>query len=266
MSPLQLVVLAIVQGVTDYLPISSSAHLILTPRLLGWPDQGLTIDVATHIGTLVAVVLFFWRDLVAMLAGLFDWSTPGLLGQPGRRLAVFVVLGTIPAVLFGLAIKATIGTDVLRDPELIAWTTIGFGIVLWLADRLGAQDRRLGDLKLGQALAIGLAQALSLIPGVSRSGITMTAARALGFERYDAARFSLLLSIPVTFAAGALTVLELWQSGDTALGRDALIVALLSAVSAYIAIWALMAWLRHASFTPFVLYRLLLGALLLWLF
>ena len=258
---LQLVVLALVQGITEFLPVSSSGHLVLTSRLMGWPDQGLTVDVAVHGGTLLAVIVYFWRDLVRILVGLGESGSQGTRGLFGM-----LVVATIPVGIAGFLLHEA-GPDVLRNPEIIAWTTIGFGLVLWGADRFGMTVRRIEHMTWGSALLIGLAQVLSLVPGTSRSGITMTAARIMGFEREAAARFSLLLSIPVIGAATLLAVLDLIEAGDPVLSRDAAIAAGLAFVSALVAIWAMMAWLRRASFTPFAIYRLLLGGFLLyWLY
>ena len=258
---LQLVVLALVQGITEFLPISSSAHLILVPAFTDWPDQGLVIDVAVHVGTLLAVAVYFAGDLWRIVRGLTargEASTAPFAGM--------LVLATVPVVIAGYALHE-IGQEHLRSPEVIAWATIVFGIVLYVADRTGMTVRRLEHMTWGPAFLIGLAQVLALIPGTSRSGITMTAARMLGFERDASARFSLLLSIPVIVAAAALAGLDLYKAGDLRLTFDALIAIVLAFVSAYIAIWAMMAWLRRASFTPFVVYRLALGiGLLVWLY
>jgi undecaprenyl-diphosphatase len=262
MSDLQLAVLALVQGITEFLPISSSGHLILVPLLTGWPDQGLLLDVAVHVGSLFAVMLYFWRDLATMLLGLISWRGGGLLDEPGRRLLALVAVGTVPVVLAGLALKL-VGTEHLRSAAVIGWTTLVFGLLLYVADRLGAQERSVQQMGFGGALAIGLAQILALVPGTSRSGITMTAARGLGFRRDEAARFSMLLSIPTIIAAGALLTLDLIELGQTDLRSDVLLAALLAFASAWLAIALLMRWLQRASFTPFVVYRVILGVALL---
>jgi len=258
MSDLQIAVLALVQGITEFLPISSSGHLILVPLLTGWPDQGLIIDVAVHVGSLGAVMLYFWRDVATMLQGLTDWRSGGLLDQPGRQLIVLVVIGTIPVVLAGLALKL-VGTGNLRSAAVIGWATLGFGLLLYVADRWGARTRGVRDMGYGAALAIGLAQVLALIPGTSRSGITMTAGRALGLRRDEAARFSMLLSIPTIIAAGALLTLDLVEQGTDQLRADVLLAAGLALVSAWCSIALLMRWLERATFTPFVIYRCVLG-------
>jgi undecaprenyl-diphosphatase len=256
----QIAVLAIVQGVTEFLPISSSAHLILVPALTGWPDQGLALDVAVHIGSLLAVVIYFRRDVMAMATGTVD----AIRGQrsPRARLALQVLAATIPVILAGWLLKDRIETD-WRSPVLIMVTTVIFGLLLWVADsRAGRAHRTTAELTWSDVLLIGAAQALALVPGVSRSGITMTAALLLGQKRPEAARFSLLLSIPTTAAAGALGAPDLLASSDPSLLGGALVAGILACVSALAAIAGLMAWLRQATFTPFVIYRLLLGSLL----
>lgn len=255
-----LVVLAIVQGITEFLPISSSAHLILVPALTGWDDQGLAIDVAMHIGTLFAVMLFFRRDTVRLVSGGID-ALRGRLTDDAR-LSLQVIAATVPVVIAGLLLKEHIAND-WRSPALITVTTAVFGIVLWLADRRAAGARgTVASLTWRDAMIIGLAQALALVPGVSRSGITMTAALVLGQRRPEAARFSLLLSIPTTAAAGVLGGADLIQSGSVALQTDAFVAGMLAFFSALAAIAGLMAWLRRATFLPFVLYRLILAGLL----
>lgn len=260
MSFLQIVVLSIVQGITEFLPISSSGHLILVPQLTGWPDQGLAIDVATHVGTLVAVLIYFWRDVFGMVVGLARFAAGRR--DPGARLAGYILIGTIPALIVGYLMDRYVG-DGLRSMEVIAWAMLGFAVVLYIADRVGLRIRRLEHLTLGHAVVIGLAQAVAFIPGTSRSGITMVAARLMGFERADAAKFSFLLSIPAIVAAGLWEGLKLYQTGSSEVIGDALTAAALSAVAGLAAIAGLMAWLKTATFTPFVVYRLLFGAFLI---
>ena len=257
---LHLAVLALIQGITEFLPISSSGHLILVPAFTGWPDQGLVIDVAVHVGTLGAVILYFWRDLGAMALGLGRLIKSR--DDPGARLAGLLVVGTLPALIAGFFLNRYYPGGI-RGLEMIAWTTLGFGALLYIADRFGMTVRCIEHLTYGDTLIIGLAQALALVPGTSRSGITMTAARFLGLERKEAARFSLLLSIPVIIGAGTLKGLELYRAGDMPLTGDAFIAAGFAFVAALAAITAMMAWLRRANFTPFVAYRMVLGAFLL---
>lgn len=264
MDMLQAVILALVQGLTEFLPISSSAHLILVPRLLGWEDQGLAFDVAVHVGTLAAVVTYFrhevWRMFMAWLQ-----SIGGKGMNADARLAWFVLLGTVPAVAAGLLLHDVIETA-LRSPLVIAFTTIFFGLVLWWADRRGSQQRDEHALGVADVLLIGCAQALALIPGTSRSGITMTAALALGLTRTAAARFSFLLSIPVILMAGTYETLKLVEhSGPVA--WDVLSVGtVVAAVSAWLCIHFFLKLVERTGMLPFVIYRLALGVFLFWVF
>lgn len=263
MTLLQIVVLAIVQAVTEFLPISSSGHLILVPFFLGWPDQGLTFDVATHAGTLLAVVVYFRRDLRDLVSG-FLTGRPSATGEYSpRALAWWLVLGTVPAGLAGLAFKDMIEGEA-RNPLLIASTAIFYGLLLLLGDRIGRQSREIGELGWRDAFLIGVAQALALVPGTSRSGITITAALLLGFTRPAAARFSFLLSIPITAVAAALELGELAVVRTTAEQLFPMVLgAIVSAAAGYAVIAWLLAWLRRRSLTVFVVYRVLLAAVIL---
>lgn len=271
MSLAQLLLLALVQGITEWLPISSSAHLILLPDLLGAVDQGPLIDAMAHLGTLFAMLAYFRRDVLGALrgglalAGLTGLATGGRQG-PEARLALFILAATPPGILAGLALDAAPETVMatLRSPETIALATILFGLALWAADLGGGLRRTQQDMRLSDALVIGLAQMIAFIPGTSRSGITMTAARALGFARPDAARFAMLIGAPLLAAVGARALLGL-AAGEApgASLSDGLLVAGLSFVSGYASIWGLMALLNRMSFLPFVIYRLALGAVLL---
>lgn len=256
-----ILVLAAVQGITEFLPISSSGHLILASHVLGWQDQGLAMDVAVHLGSLLAVCVYLWRDIWTMTVGLGRLATGR--GGPQVRLLGNVLIATIPVLAAGYFFKDQIETT-LRTVEVIAWTTLGFGILLWIADFVGMTIRRVEHISWPTALTIGLAQVLALVPGTSRSGITMTAARFLGMEREEAARFSILISIPTILGAGAIKGWDVYESGDWALTADLGLAAGLSFVTALIAIVLMMAWLKRAGFTPFVLYRLALGGALLW--
>ncbi len=260
---LQLIVLSLVQGISEFLPISSSAHLILTPKLLGWKDQGLVYDVAMHVGTLFAVLWYFREDLLPLmrdfLASLKKRETVGESGVVWG-----VLLGTVPVGLAGLAFKDFIELN-LRSPLVIAFATIFFGLVLWVADKK-AGDKSVMQISLKIALFIGIAQALALIPGTSRSGITMSAALMLGFSRVASARFSFLLSIPVIILAGGLSGLKVVQNGISEPYSMLFGAVALSALSAYLCIKALMALLEKSTMTPFVVYRLILGGFLFWVF
>jgi len=264
MDPLHLIALALVQGITEFLPISSSAHLVLVPVLSDWDDQGLAFDIAVHVGTLLAVVTHFRADIVRMVRGGLRPLTGGPLDVDGR-LGWLVVLATIPVGLAGLAFKDVIETA-LRSPVIIAWASIGFGLLLWCADRWGRHRRDERTLGWRGALAVGLAQALALIPGTSRSGITMTAGLALGLDRVAAARFSFLLAIPVIALAGGLQVIEL-ATADAPVAWGKLAAAtLLSAVSAWACIHLFLRWIARIGMLPFVLYRVALGVILLVVF
>jgi undecaprenyl-diphosphatase len=258
---IQILILAIVQGLTEFLPISSSGHLVITSNVMGWPDQGLTIDIAVHVGTLVAVAIYFWRDLMRIVRGTLRLLT--FRGGPDTRLAAMLLVATLPIVGAGYFGREAV-IPLFRNVEIIAWATIGFAILLWVGDRLGMTVQRIEHIGYSGALAIGLAQVLALIPGTSRSGITMTAGRFLGMERVEAARFSLLLSIPTIAGAGLLAGYDLWQGGNIQLGYDAALAAGLAFVAGIASIAVMMRWLQHSGFMPFVLYRLALGVVLLY--
>lgn len=255
--------LATIQGITEFLPISSSGHLILWPLLTGRDDQGLTMDIAVHMGTLAAVCLYFRRDTGLLVAGLAD-ALRGRWHSDAARLFWLVALATLPAIAAGFVLKLTGAIDMLRAIEVIGWATILGGLLLWYADRTGGQERGGGDWRLVDAVAMGLMQALALVPGVSRSGITMTAARWLGFERSEAARLSLLMAIPITLAAGVLEAEELVRSGDFRASGDLALGVVLSFLAAMAALTVMMRMFRRDwTMLPFVLYRLALGAGLL---
>jgi undecaprenyl-diphosphatase len=258
------VVLALLQGLTEFLPISSSAHLILVPVLVDWPDQGLAFDVAVHFGTLSAVVLYFRHQLAGM-ARAWLGSLGSRYPEEEARLAWAVLLGTIPLGLAGLLFHAQVETY-LRSPLVIAAATIAFGLLLWYADVRGAQTRCEYRLGAGRVAVIAFAQALALIPGTSRSGITITAGLLVGLDRKAAARFSFLLSIPAILMAAAYEGSKL-LGGDQPVAWTPMLVGVgVSAVSAYACIHYFLKLLDRIGMQPFVWYRLLLGALLLWLY
>lgn len=261
MPTLHIIILALVQGITEFLPISSSGHLVMVPWFAGWEDQGLALDVAVHVGTLGAVCAYLWREISDMLSGLWR-MLKGKGVNASARLAFYLVLGTIPVIGAGFALNHYIPGGI-RSIEVIGWTTLGFGVMLWLADRFSITIRRMDHLGVSDVLIIGILQCLALIPGTSRSGITMTAGRILGMERPDCARFSMLLSIPTIVGAGVLKGWELYQAGDPLAIDAALTGAGAAFISALIAIALMMSWLKRASFTPFVLYRIALGGFLL---
>ena len=259
----QIVVLALIQGTTEFLPISSSGHLILVPTLTGWPDQGILADVMVHMGSFFAVVVYFWRDCISLLTGSIDLLRGRV--SPWGKLAMLIILGTIPAVVLGVILDMTGFMGAVRImPQIVAWNAIIFGTLLYLCDRYGHSFRRMSDMTLSPALIIGVAQAIAIIPGTSRSGITMTAGRALGFERPEAARFSFLLGIPAIAGAGVLKLGDAVSSGET-ISLDVMLTAVLTFFVALGTITILMKLVRHVSFLPFAIYRILLGAVLLGL-
>jgi undecaprenyl-diphosphatase len=263
MTLLQIVVLAVIQGLTEFLPVSSSAHLILGSKAFGWPDQGLIFDVATHLGTLLAVFVYFRRDLLEMLRA---WLVPAATEHDRRHraMAVYLALASLPALLVG-ALAHDLVEASLRDVRIIAWATIGFGLLLWLSDVIGKRSRGLEQMSLGSALLIGLAQALALVPGTSRSGVTITMGRLLGFAPEAAARFSFLLAIPVVAAAGGYGALRV-ATGDAEINWLQFNLALgFAALAGWVCIAAFLALLRRVGLLPFVVYRLMLGVVLLWL-
>ncbi len=260
----QIIALALLQGLTEFLPISSSAHLILLPIIANWQDQGLAFDVAVHVGTLTAVIYYFRRTLRTLT---YDWWQSILQRQRvgESHLAWAVGFGTIPVGLAGLFLGDFIETA-LRSPLVIAVTTIVFGLLLGWADWQGKRQRQEQQIGWKDLLFIGLAQAIALIPGTSRSGITMTAGLMLGLTREAAARFSFLLSIPVILLAGGLKTRDLVQSPLSVDWTALISGAVFSAISAYICIFLFLKMLERIGMWPFVIYRLILGVILLWLF
>jgi len=264
MSLLHILLLAVIQGVTEFLPISSSGHLILLPYLTGTPDQGLTIDVAVHLGTLGAVILFFRRD-VGQAAGGLGRLVRGKADTPGARLALLLIVATIPVMIVGYSIHRAGLDQAMRSVAVIGWAMLIFGIVLWWADRRGSTGAHAEDWTLRHAWIMGLWQCLALIPGTSRSGITITAALKLGYRREDAARLSMLMSIPTIIASAGLLGLELVRNHDTARLHEGAIAAVFAFASALLALWLMMKLLRTVSFAPYVAYRVVLGiGLLYW--
>jgi undecaprenyl-diphosphatase len=267
-TPFQAVVLALVQAVTEFLPVSSSGHLILLPRLLGWTDQGLEFDIATNTGTLLATLLYFRRDVADLLRGVVASFRPAGGGacRLDARTAYAILWGTVPAGLAGLAAKDWIAT-VARNPLVIAATAIVFGSLLWIADRRGSGERELAAVGVRDGLLIGCAQALALVPGTSRSGITITAALFLGLSRGAAARFSFLLAIPIGVLVGAKQLVDVLRGRDLGVPGEAIAIGIaVSAVAGYAVIAGLLAWLRGHRLTVFAVYRILLGLLLLAVF
>jgi undecaprenyl-diphosphatase len=264
MDTLQAIWLAVLQGFTEFLPISSSGHLVLAPRVMGWPDQGLAFDVAVHLGTLIAVVTYFRHDLVAM-TGAWLRSVTGGPSSPDARLASAVIWGTLPVALAGFFLAGSVETE-FRSPLVVASTTGGFGVVLWLADRRGDRSRDHYSLRWREVMLIGLVQVLALVPGTSRSGITMTAGLLLGLSREAAARFSFLLAVPVILAAATLETAHLLEAPEpadwTALG----VGMAASALVAYLTIRYFLAYIGRVGMWPFAVYRVLLALWIVYVF
>ncbi len=265
MDMMQAVWLAVIQGLTEFLPISSSAHLILPAELLGWPDQGLAFDVAVHLGSLIAVISYFRRE-IRQLVVCWLQQVGGGASTAESRLAWHIIIATIPAGLAGLFFSDLIETH-LRSIAVIAATTILFGLLLGWADKKNRNNRPLSDASWRSALFVGCAQALALIPGTSRSGITITAGLMLGFEREAAARFSFLMAIPIIVLSAGYKMLQLSQLDDVD-WSPILVGTVLSSITAYLCIKYFLVLINRISMMPFVIYRLLLGAgligLIIW--
>lgn len=260
MDIVQAIILALIQGITEFLPISSSGHLILPAQVLGWPDQGLAFDVAVHVGTLAAVVIYFRSEIAEIVVGGVK-TLGGDFSDPSGKLAWLIVLATVPAALAGLLFNDFIEAH-LRSILVIAATTIIFGVMLGIADLRKGQQKTLFQIGMGAALFIGCAQAFALIPGTSRSGVTITAALLLGFGREASAKFSFLLSIPIILLSGGYKGLDL--IGHTDVDWQAIMVGVVvSAVSAYLCIHFFLSFINRLGMMPFVYYRLVLGLVLI---
>jgi undecaprenyl-diphosphatase len=257
----QALILGLVQGLSEFLPISSSAHLTLTPWLLGWEDPGLAFDVALHVGTLVAVAWYFRRDWVSLTRSAFR-----IVAQRGIRTldewrVVFLVVATIPAAIAGLTVE-DLAESTFRSPRIIAVALMVMGVLLWIGDRYSRRDRPLQEMRLRDAVLVGIAQAFALVPGVSRSGATITGSRLLGFDRQSAAVFSFLMSFPVTAAAAVLKAPEAFQSGERVMPVIVGITA--AALSSWAAIAVLLRFVARHSYGVFAAYRVVLGIVVLW--
>ena len=258
-----IIALAIIQGITEFLPISSSGHLALYPQIFGRPDQGPVMDVAVHVGTLIAVCLFFRAEVGRLFVGTGHIAR-GQTGTAEARMVLLLALATVPAVIFGLALKISDAQDALRAMAVIGWTTLIGGIALYIADRVTPTRQAAETWTRRDAILMGLAQAVALIPGVSRSGITMTMGRWLGFDRTQAARLALLMAIPTILAAGSVETLGVIKDGDLTLGTDLVLGAILSFFVAMLALWAMMRMFASEwTMLPFVIYRVILGVALL---
>ena len=264
MTTFHLLLIALIQGITEFLPVSSSGHLILLPSLSGMEDQGQVIDVAAHVGTLAAVILYFWSDVRLALGGLTRLIR-GKIDTQGAFLALCLIIATVPVVIIGLILNVTGLSDAMRGIAVIGWAMLIFGIVLYWADQKGPTEKPAPQWSLKDALQLGLWQALALIPGTSRSGITITAGRMLGYTRTDAAKLAMLMSIPTIIASAALLGLDVISTGDTGEMRDIAIVICMSFAAALLALALMMRLLKSVSFTPYVIFRIILGVVLLWI-
>ncbi|MBE6449034.1 MAG: undecaprenyl-diphosphate phosphatase [Alphaproteobacteria bacterium] len=259
---LHLLFLSALQGMTEFLPVSSSGHLILFSHFTTFPDQGLAVDVAVHIGSILAVMIYFSETIWEMLKGLIKTHLIPTFKNPGAKTFWLICIGTLPIILFGLFLVKT-GTEELRDTRLIGWTILGYGILLFIADKCCMTIRNIQHLSAFDAFLIGCAQCLALIPGTSRSGITITMARFLSMERREAAKFSMLLSIPAIIAAGALVAWDLYSQNQISELIYAFDGITYSFIASVLAIYIVMWWLKKSTFLPFVIYRIILGSFLL---
>jgi undecaprenyl-diphosphatase len=257
-------VLGALQGFAEVLPISSSAHLILLPWLLKWPESGLTFDVALHLGTFLALTLYFRRDIIEMASAAFDAIANRSLNTPARRLPFLIIAATVPAAVVGKLFEHQVEALFRSNPLLIASVLITFGIILGIADIAGRKRLTLSEVKPASALTIGLFQCLALIPGVSRSGITITAGLMLGFTRESAARFSFLLSLPIVVGAALLKSIHLVKHGiPPGEGLPMLIGIMVSAITGYISVAFLLKYVQKHSISPFVWYRVIAGGVII---
>ena len=260
-----IIILSIVQGLTEFLPVSSSAHLVLLPYLMDLKDQGLTIDVAAHLGSLFAVVFYFRKDfgniLLHGIASTFKLD----FGDKQHKLFWLIILASIPAVLSGILLRDII-TDYLRNPLVISFTTIFFGLLLWISDKIGTRHRKMDTISKRDALLIGFSQILAFIPGTSRSGVTITVGLFLGLDRKTAVKFSFFMSVPIILAASLYEISNLLQSGEYINIFNFIITVLFSVISALFAIHFFLKFLDKFGMIPFVIYRLILGIILLYFF
>lgn len=262
MSLFHIIALAIVQGLTEFLPVSSSGHLILFSSLANWQDQGVGLDVALHIGSLLAVLIYFRKEFYLMIKEVFCTHLKPDFTKPYNKLAWLLLVASIPALIVGFYLR-NFGMDFLRNPKIIGWTILIYGLILYFSDRFFANQFELKDIKLKDAVLIGLAQCLALVPGTSRSGITITMARFLKISRLDAAKFSMMLSVPVIAAAGSLEGYRLFVHGNMAELLAAADAVFYSFIASYLVIFFMMKWLQKWTYLPFVVYRVILGILIL---
>ncbi len=259
-----LVILALIQGITEFLPVSSSGHLILLPQLTGGEDQGQAMDVAVHVGTLFAVMLYFWRDMLGLIIGSIDIVT-GKVRTQNAKLVLLLLLATIPVIIAGIILKLSGLSDAMRDIRVIGWAMLVFGIVLYWADLKSPTTRKANSWSTKDAVIMGLWQAIALIPGTSRSGATITASRFLGFDRRDGAKLAMLMSIPTIAASGILIGADAYNTITSKQINDLVIGAALSFIAALFALGLMMKLLGSVNYTPYVIYRVALGLILLFI-
>ncbi len=262
MTEMQIIWLSLLQGITEFLPVSSSGHLILFSKFTEFPDQGAAMDIALHIGSILAVIIYFAPTLWEILKGLIKTKFLPNMKVEGAQLFYLLAVATLPVLICGAALKF-FGTDWLRSTKLIGWNILIYALILWLMDTWAVTARKIRNLEFKDAIFIGLAQCLALLPGTSRSGVTITMCRFLGMERREAAKFSMLLAIPAILAAGLLAGIELWKEGNMQQISAALDAVGYSFIFSMGAIFILMQWLKKWSFLPFVIYRVVLGTMLL---
>ncbi len=262
MSLFHLILVALIQGLTEFLPVSSSGHLILLPGLTGMEDQGQGIDVAVHVGTLFAVILYFWTDVKIAASGV-PRLMRGKVDTQGAWLAMCLGIATIPVLIFGAFLRLTGLDEMLRSVALIGWMMLIFGLVLYWTDQKGALEKTAARWSMKDALIMGLWQALALIPGTSRSGATISGARALGYTREDGTRLAMLMSIPTIIASGFVLSWDIIATADAQLAKDSILAAALAFIAALFALALMMRLLKSVSFTPYVIYRVILGIVLL---
>jgi undecaprenyl-diphosphatase len=260
MSVFQALVLGIIQGLAEFLPISSSAHLALTPWLLGWPEPGLAFDTSLHLGTLVAVLWYFQEEWRRLIGSAWEMIRTRQVTTESHRRVVYLIIATIPGGIAGLLLE-DLAETVFRAPVITGIALIALGLLLWVVDRWAADDRPLSAMRGRDALLFGLAQVVALVPGVSRSGATMTMGRGLRFSREGAAVFSFLMSMPITFAAVAVKLPEAIRERETVWPLAVGVIA--SGVSGWLAISVLLKFVSRHSFGVFALYRVVLGAFVL---
>lgn len=256
----QILLLSFIQGVTEFLPVSSSGHLVLVPALCGWKDQGLMMDVAAHLGTLISVLIYFHKDVISLFKGLFSLLR-GQLNE-NTQLLFNLLIATFPVIFVGLFFEKVVG-DTFRSVTVIAWMGIIFGIIMYAVDKYGKLTETVVDTTAKRALCFGLAQCVALVNGVSRSGVCLSVGRFMNYKRSDAARFVFLMSIPTLTGAGLVKGYQLFKGGDFSMMKDAGLIMGFSFIFGFCAIAFMMRWLQKSTLTPFVIYRILLGFFLL---